>query len=63
MYKRCSHGVTATTIYFSQLMGCIGFTVITIAPCEHLLTLNPMQPICYDEKIAAAIVPYQQPLI
>ena len=35
--KGCSHGAIATTIYFSQLRGCMGPSVIVaIAICEHL---------------------------
>ena len=35
--KDCSHGLIASAIYFSQLMGCMGFSVVVaITPCEHL---------------------------
>ena len=32
----CSHGTIAAAIYFSQLMGCMEFSLaVAIAPCEH----------------------------
>ena len=35
--KGCSHGAIATVIYFSQLMSCMGFSVIVAnTPGEHL---------------------------
>ena len=35
--KGCSHGLIASAIHFSQLMGCMGFSVVVaITPCEHL---------------------------
>ena len=35
--KGCSHGSFAIVIYFSQLMGFMGFSfAVAIAPCEHL---------------------------
>ena len=35
-FKGCSHGAIETAIYFSQLIGCMGFSVVVIiAPCEH----------------------------
>ena len=61
--KGCSHGtiaiVTATAIYSSQLMGCVGFSVIVaIPPCEHL-TLNSVPPITFNkqENIPVECVP------
>ena len=42
--KGFSHGAIATEIYFTQLMGCVGFSVVVaIAPCEHLhwVSYNP----------------------
>ena len=45
----CSHGVIVNAISLSQLMGCIGFSIIfTIAPCEHL-HWNSLEPMCYDK--------------
>ena len=60
MFKGCEY---ATTIYFSQIMGCVGFSFnVAIALREHLsLALNTIQPICCNKKITVAIVPCEQP--
>ena len=57
--KGCSRCTNAIAIYFSQLVGWMGFGVIvTIAPCEHLHWIHTTH--C-DKKITVAIVPCEQP--
>ena len=36
--RGCSHGKITTVIYFSQLVDCMGFSVVVVAivSCEHL---------------------------
>ena len=35
--KGCSHGTIVTMIYFSQLIGRMGYCVaVGVAPCEHI---------------------------
>ena len=47
-HKVCSHCKIAIAVYLSQLMGCMGFSVIVeIAHCEQLYWY-PTEPICCD---------------
>ena len=52
--KDCSHGMIATVIYLSQLMGFNG--IVTVAQLHSY----PVELIRCDKKIAVAIVPFEQ---
>ena len=59
--KGCSHDAITIEIYFSQLMGCMGFSVvIAIVPCEHLLWISYYPFVAI--KIVLAIASCEQPL-
>ena len=60
MLKACSHGATATAIYLSQLIGCMGHSVIVvIGPYEHLHSI-PYHPLV--KEIAVITSPCEQAL-
>ena len=49
-FKDCLHDAIATAIYLSQLMGCMGFSIIAaIAQCGHF-NRYVTEPICCDQK-------------
>ena len=63
-WQPCSRGTIATTVYYLQLMGCMGFTWHHCHNCTiWTLTLNSVQPISCDKEIAVAIATCEQPLI
>ena len=51
--KDCSHGMIATVIYLSQLMGFNG--IVTVAQLHSY----PVELIRCDKKIVIAIVPFE----
>ena len=58
--RYCPYDAIVTTIYFLQLIGCMGFSiVVTIVPYEQLHSIS-CNLFC-DKNIAVAISPCDQP--